>query len=260
MLYSNERHKGFDAALRARGFSSQALPPVPHDVEYTGKAKRYNAARLWCASLKLPVGIYCADDAVGRSAVTACREAGIDVPTQASIIGTTNDEFACEKSDPALSSVDINAMQIGFKGATLMLRLLDGHKPPCKPIRVPPRGLVVRESSSDVAGLEPTLARVIGHIRAEGGKGLRVTDVTTAFGLSRSVLYRLFRDSLGHSPAKEIMLARMARAKALLVDTDQTLKSIAAAVGFPSVQRMAQAFRRHEQMRPSDYRRQYRLR
>jgi AraC family transcriptional regulator len=66
--------------------------------------------------------------------------------------------------------------------------------------------------------------------------------------------------SLGRGPAKEILRVRVEHAKTLLAETDETLKSVAADLGFRSLAHFAYVFRRETGITPAEYRGQNRLR
>ncbi len=257
--YARQRYEGIRGALAERGLEPRLLETPPR-MEWVDEPQRRETVERWREALDPPVAIFCADDHIGRSVIEWSIEAGLSVPGEVSVLGATNDELACERSQPPLSSVDISSQEIGYRGAELLMRLAAGEQPPDEPVLVPPRGVVVRESSEVLAIRDPRIAEVLGFIRAHPGEAISVEQLTQRFALSRSALYRGFHDLLGRSPAKEIMRVRIQHAKTLLAASDQPLKHVAAKSGFASFQRMSQVFRRELNITPGEYRRQFRVR
>jgi AraC family transcriptional regulator len=69
---------------------------------------------------------------------------------------------------------------------------------------------------------------------------------------------RAFKASMGRPPHAYLRDLRIARAKAMLVETDLPLTEIAALVGYEAPQTLGKAFRRETGVTPSDYRRERR--
>ncbi len=66
-------------------------------------------------------------------------DAAAAVPDEVAVIGVDNDEYLCHLSIPPLTSVDVNAEQIGYEAAALLDRMMQGRKPPTKPQQLAPR-------------------------------------------------------------------------------------------------------------------------
>ena len=75
-----------------------------------------------------------------------------------------------------------------------------------------------------------------------------------AAGMSRFHFSRAFRRSMGQSPSVWFIRQRIARARQLLRETDQTVIEIGLEVGYGSPSHFAQIFRRETGVSPSDYR------
>ncbi len=76
-------------------------------------------------------------------------------------------------------------------------------------------------------------------------------------GVSEDHLYTLFRRHLGLSPHRHILELRIAKAKQMLAGTETSIKQIAAACGFQSLEVFYRQFRRLTGTTPAQYRRQY---
>ena len=68
---------------------------------------------------------------------------------------------------------------------------------------------------------------------------------------------RVFRRVFGVTPAKFVERARVARARVLLEEEDQTLDQIASHAGFGSAERMRRSFARQLHVVPDQYRRNF---
>ncbi|MEI8140407.1 MAG: DNA-binding transcriptional regulator [bacterium] len=210
----------------------------------------------WIRTLPKPVGV-CSTDIWSREIATACRLQGVRVPEQVAIIGVDNDELMCEACDPPLSSVAVPWEKIGFEGAALLRRLLNGEPPPTLPILIPPTGVVERRSSAIVAATDPDVATAVRYIQEHAHEPISVNDLARSVGLGQRTLERRFVKCMGASPQRSLRKVRIVRAKRLLTETQLPIKTIAARTGFSSPERLATVFRRHEGQSPMAYRRQF---
>lgn len=101
----------------------------------------------WMDGWNLPIGIYVGADSIGRIVVQKCRERGWRVPEDVAVIAGRNEVTLCEHPRPSLTSVEMDYEQVGYVAARLLHQLMDGEKPPSKPILLAPQGLVIREST-----------------------------------------------------------------------------------------------------------------
>jgi AraC family transcriptional regulator len=90
-------------------------------------------------------------------------------------------------------------------------------------------------------------------------ESLSVVEMAAAARLSRSFFSRAFGASFGSSPHAYVMARRIARAKALMQDTDEPLAQIAVACGLSDQAHLSRLFRRHAGMTPSAWRRRAQL-
>jgi LacI family transcriptional regulator len=176
------------------------------------------------------------------------------VPDEVAVLGVDDDEILCELSQPPLSSIDANANGVGMRGAEILDRLLAGKAPPEDTVLVPPCFVVTRQSTSTIATEDPTVAAAMGFIRDHAGDGIHVDDVVASVRISRATLERRFRDSIGRSPAEEIVRIRMKRTKLLLAETDYKLRTVASLAGFGSSSQLVTAFKRITGFTPGEYR------
>lgn len=87
------------------------------------------------------------------------------------------------------------------------------------------------------------------------GERARIADLAAAAGLSPSRFRELFARRFGVSPRSYGRLARIRRAKELLVASPLSIAEVARRTGFADVHAFSKAFRSVEQVPPSAYRR-----
>jgi LacI family transcriptional regulator len=260
--YSEQRRAGFVQCLAEAGHevTVYAGPPYAHTVNLFSiegaSLVRERELAGWIASLPKPIGLMACDDARAQQALNACGQYGIAVPDEVAVIGVDNDEVLCELSDPPLSSIDSNASKIGYEGAALLHRIIEGEEPPAEEVLVRPRNVVVRRSTDVLAVTDSRVAAAMHFIREHACDGILIDDVLQHLRLPRSTLERRFTKLLGHSPRAEIARVQLQRVKELLRTTDFSLAKIARLAGFNYVESMYYAFKKATGRTPGQYRKQ----
>lgn len=195
--------------------------------------------------LPKPLGTMAQYDAEALNIFRACQLANLLVPEQVAVVGVDNDPIYCELGGIPLSSVASNREMIGYKGAELLDRLMQGDKAPIQPLRIAPTGLVIRKSSDIVAVDDVSVARALGFIAEHYREPITVQDVVAVSGSSRRNLYIKFADTIGHSIRGEILRQRLDRAKHLLRETGEKLVCIAQESGFEDPATLSKTFKQH---------------
>jgi LacI family transcriptional regulator len=211
----------------------------------------------WVAELPKPVAVLAANDICGMRLIDACRLAGEAVPDQVAVLGVDNDEILCTLTTPPLSSIDLNAEQIGYEAATRLDRMMRGAValPPLN--LVVPNGVVQRQSTNALAIEDEQLVAALEFIREHACEGISVTDVVKPARLSRRVLEQRFAATLNRTPKQEIMRTRIERAKQLLRETDLPVTQIAGQMGYASFNYFCTVFRREVGISPLAFRRRH---
>jgi LacI family transcriptional regulator len=250
LAYVREHQEAFAAALDQAGHSCHALGLNP-GLETAGRPSRLIE---WLRSLPKPVGVLTWANVQGRAVIDACRRAGLLVPEDVSVLSGVDDPLLCECCMPHLSAITVAAEQIGEQAAELLQLMIERKPLPPTPIRVPPLGIVTRQSTDTLAIGDPLLVQAIGFIREHATEPIRVEDVLRVVPLSRRSLERAFQELLGRSPAQEIRRVRLERAKHLLATTDLPIPKVARASGFGTGEYLAKFFRQATRMTPLRYR------
>src|SRR5690606_29286054 len=121
LIVSKKRVKGYKKALMEAGidFDENLLFSGSFD-EKTG----YDYARQISKIKPLPDGLIVADDLVAFGAVKAFENLGIDIPRDIAIASFNNSTLAKHSNVP-LTSVDINAIQLGRKAMDLLVDAIE---------------------------------------------------------------------------------------------------------------------------------------
>jgi LacI family transcriptional regulator len=192
--------------------------------------------------------------------VQAGHRRGWRIPDDVSIVAGKNQETLCEQPRPSLTSIEIGYDRIGYAAAELLDRLMRGLEPPTEPIRVPPQGLVVRESTDFFAVDDDVVAAALAYIASHSHRHIGPDDVARAVGAGTRTLQNYFRKTIKRPIATEIRRVRIERAKRELAQSDRALAAIARDAGFGTIQRLYEVFRRELGMSPGAYRKQRQLR
>jgi AraC family transcriptional regulator len=110
-----------------------------------------------------------------------------------------------------------------------------------------------------MGGLSPkVLLRAIERLRSDSDTDVSLAALASDAGLSRFHFCRAFKESTGLSPHAWLRQHQLEQAMNMLRDTDDSIVSIAAALGYSSQTAFAAAFRKLTGETPSDWRRRIR--
>ena len=245
------RYSGFTERCRAeRWVAEEALP---------GRSKDHWAAFMRWMSAKLkaaakPLGVLTYDEADAARLLEAAEHSGLSVPEELAILSVGNDPLMCENQPVPLSSIDQNLELGGYEAAALLDRLMDGGKPPRRPLLIPPSGIALRRSTDIIASRSQLVRATLDYIAQNIGRPFGAAQIATALHVSRNMLDRLFRADMNRSIGHEILRQRLALAKLLLRNSRKSVEDIAAETGFSSSSYLINTFRAATGMTPRTYR------
>jgi LacI family transcriptional regulator len=251
--YQDERSDRFSQAIADCGFSCDVFRPRTARAKSWDREQQEIAA--WLRRLPKPVALMTCHDDRGQQVLDACLRADINVPDEVAILGVDNDPFLCNLSRPQLSSIDVNPERIGYEAAALLDRIMKGGRRPRQPLMFEPRGLVVRQSTDVAAVSDPHVAHAVRLIRTHASRGVNIKELVFQVPISRSALFRRFKDRLGHSPKQELTRVRLDRAKVLLCQSDLPIAAVAERAGYSEAKHFIAIFRRATGQSPLRFRR-----
>jgi LacI family transcriptional regulator len=258
--YSLRRETGFRQTIESKGLRV--------DCYYERRQRPFDPmGRLWALDKRIqrwiralpkPVGIFAPNDLWGVQLTEVCHHTGLQVPEEVAIVGVDNDDLLCGLSRPPLSSVALPGGRVGYEAAALLDRLLAGARAEPEPLLLPPVGVVTRRSTEILAVADHEVATVLGFIRKQRQRQIRVKDILQEVQLSRRSLERRFRTVVGRSLLDEIRRVHVERARNLLAETDLPMHVVAERSGFADGRRFSTVIREVTGFTPTAYRRQFR--
>jgi LacI family transcriptional regulator len=251
--YPDHRGQEFARVTASAGFACSMFTP-PRSRQSSGWLADYERASQWLAKLEKPVAIFASDAYPARQLAEVCQRDGVRIPDEVAILAGDNDDLLCNVAWPPLSSVLLASHRIGREACSLLEQLMSGSPPPAEPVLIPPVRVIERLSTAVVGIADEELIPILQAIRDRATQGLSVNDLLEEFPISRRGLELRCRREIGRTPAEEIRRVRIERARQLLTETDQSIDSIAHAVGLSSGPVLSHLFRKHEGITPGELR------
>lgn len=255
--YSNERLRGFREEASPFASVHEWLVPLPGSGSFRW-GDQEKAIDRWLNSLVRPIGIFASTDLRAALLLTACERLGIKVPHEIAILGVDNDPLVCELNTPNLSSVSRNDLAVGRQAAMLLELLIRQKTRSSEWLRLPPDGVLARESTRTLAVEDPVIAEAVEHIQTHLEQSFGAEEIVRRVPLSRRHFESRFRLAVGLSPYAFINNLRVERAKSLLAlkHDRPSITEIARSCGFNSETRFRLVFRRTTGFLPSAWIRQ----
>jgi LacI family transcriptional regulator len=257
-IWARQRGDAFRRVVQAAGARGFVFAPPRGAVRQPGSDAEIRALADWLAPLPRPLGVFACYDGRAQQVLEACQLRGWAVPDELAVLGVDNDEVLCELCSPPLSSVLPNARRIGYEAASMLARMMRGERLTSQTRFVEPVRVVERQSTEAVSVADARVAQALRFIREHVGERIDVSDVLRAVPMSRTLLERKFHAALGHSPHREIVQQRIARAKHLLVESEVSIAVVAELAGFDNASYLSVAFRRETGESPYAYRARHR--
>jgi LacI family transcriptional regulator len=249
------RHRGFSKTLGQAGFTCEEWiwrPGQQKPSDYWMAKSRWLQQKL--RSMSLPGAVFAFRDAEAANVLDACLQAGFAVPEEVAILGVDNHELICESVHVPLSSVHHDLEKVGYEGAALLDRLMQGAPPPTQPILICPKGIITRRSTDVLAVNHEPSRRALRFIRENYQRNIGVTEAVQASGMARRTLEKTFRQSIGRTIHEELIRVRLARSRELLRQSDLSVTEIAARTGFRTAQYFSRVFHEAMSVTPRRYR------
>ncbi len=193
-------------------------------------------------SLPRPMGLFAANDSYAVELMDACRKAGLSIPSDASVVGVDNEEFLCENTTPALTSICPDFEDEGYTAIAMLSAMLAGKAvPPLVACGLQPT--VVRKSAMGERYAESLVNRAMSIINDKAASGLTVSDVCESLKISRRLLDMRFKEIRGLSPKEAITARRLEALRKLLRSSSDPISVVCRKCGFGSANHPKKLFR-----------------
>lgn len=250
--WAHEREIAFKKIATENGFSAavyQGYETKPENWSYT-----LNRLADWLQSLPEPTGIIAVTDSRARHLLQVCDHLGFMVPDKIAVIGIDNEELTQYLSRVSLSSVEQGTKRMGYEAAKMLHQRLSGRLTANARLLIPPVKVHERQSTDYKSLKDPYVIQAMHYIRLNACKGIKVEQVLSHVGISRSNLENRFKDETDHSIHQEIHNIKLEKAKNLLSTTTLSIQEISEVCGYPSLQYMYSVFKKECDITPKDFR------
>ncbi|MEI8293369.1 MAG: DNA-binding transcriptional regulator [bacterium] len=254
---NEERREGFSETIAKEGHRLVVLPTLHELRNFTWRGNwSRNLSKIGdaLAALPKPCAVFCYNDCAAATILSTCQEVGIPVPEQVAIAGVDNDELLCESVQVPLTSVMHDLEGVGYHGAALLERLMNREQVAHESPRIPPKGIMMRQSTDMLAVENVEVARALRHIWENySDSNLQVSSVVEATRISRRPLEIAFKREVGRTINHEIARIRIDKVKDLLLRTEMSVREITEATGFTRPNHLHRVFKHHAGLSPRDY-------
>ena len=255
-FWSQERKQGFIDALNLNG---RKFIDFNWPKKVDSATQKTKVLQKFLQDLPKPCAIFAANDALAADVITAAKLSNITIPDDVAILGVDNSLDICEHTTPTLSSIEPDFRR-GGNLAMLMLLAVMRNKGGFEGLRHRTFGdlhVVRRLSTKRFRTSDPIVIQAIDLIRKKACMGLKAAEVAQIFPCSRRMADLRFTRAVGHSILDEIQSVRLYRAKQLLLNPSQNLKSISDFCGFKHQNSLRKFFHQETGMTLSDWRKQH---
>lgn len=206
-------------------------------------------------SLPKPCAVYTKSDYDSAWLANLCHRAGLQIPDEIAILGADDNLLICVNQRVPLSSVKYDLGRIGYEGAHMLHRLMDGNTLSSRLELISPTGVAIRQSTDALAVNDPLIRDVVAYLKNNYKGALGTDALAQQFGVSRRQLETKFRVAMSSSIREFLIRIRLAEAKRLLLKTDESIETIAAIAGFCHAPHFSSTFRKENGMSPTEFRR-----
>lgn len=200
------------------------------------------------STLPHPTALLAANDVIAEQVLSACRTLTLRVPEDISVIGVDNDTFTCTATRPALSSLEPDFNEAGYRAAVMLDALMRGRAPRHWAKRPGLARFVPRDSTKTLSPATKLVQDATAFIEANVFSGITAADVIDHLRVSRSLANLRFRELTGKSIGQTLTERRLTECEHLLKTTNWPFHRIAKSVGYNSPDILRNLFRsRHGQ-------------
>jgi len=126
---------------------------IPYIPEYVVESQfnfkgGYQAMKILLELKDPPTAVFAASDLDAIGALAAMKDKNINIPGDISLAGFNN-SWIIEQLSPPLTTVETDPYTMGFDGANILIKLIEGNAPPVTHIVFEPK-LIIRGSTGPV--------------------------------------------------------------------------------------------------------------
>ncbi len=195
------------------------------------------------------------DDTVALYVRRITHQLKIQVPQDASIISLV-DSLSCGLPKHSITSVILPDREMGYQAARIIGRTLGGLPAPNDTTWIDALHITCRSSSVE-SGQDLAIDRAKKFIEENATRGITVADVMTFQQTSRVTFERQFQAAAGCTPGDYIRQIKVGKAKALLIETTQSIESIGKTCGYQSPAKFSSFFKRAVGISPATFRQRH---
>lgn len=251
-FWCREREHGFREALALNG----KTPRIFRSAGSATATARNQMLRDFLARLPRPCEVFAANDETAAETMAAAKMLGLSIPQDLSILGVDDIPSICEHTEPTLSSIQPDFRTGGSIAMLMLLAVIHDGKDFRGPRQRTFGDLRIerRLSTKRLPHPDASVSNALDLIRRKACAGLTAAEVAGRFPCSRRMADKRFRKATGHSILDEIQSVRLERAKLLLMNPNQQLKSISDFCGLRTPNALRKFFRKETGMTLSAWR------
>lgn len=253
VCWSDDRCAGFRGRIEEAGLGANFHSYTLQEID---ELWHYDARKLqsWILSLPKPIAIMACDDNQGSMVIEACNTAGVNIPSELSLIGVDNDEVICNLSNPTLSSIFVDIEKGGYELAMMAERMIGDRSYRGGDIILHPKKIVSRMTTSVYATDDKAILDTLQFIHSNIEKKISVKDVLREIPLSRRLLEIRFKNIIGESLYQYISRVRVEYFAELLLTTNDSVVNIAYSMGENDSKSIARRFKALKGCTPNEWR------
>ena len=253
VCWSDERCEGFRKEVERSRTGSKVYVYNMQDIDRLWYYER-DRLREWLQTLPKPIGIMACDDNQGNNLVEACHSAGVKIPSEVSVLGVDNDELLCDLGSTALSSIQVDIEEGGYRTAELIETLVTNPDAAVGDVVLNPVKVVERISTAAFATDDVQIQKAVKFIHQNYQKKISVKDVMEEVALSRRLLERRFKSVTGQTLYQYISDQKIKHFAEMLLSTSDQVINIALSLGENDTKSISRRFKQIYGCSPNEWR------
>lgn len=238
-FYSKERMMAFRQTMKRAGYET-------HVFAENKTCCHSHSLEEWLHALPKPAAVMASTDMCAQNVIKVCRNEGIAVPSQVSVIGVDHDVAQHAKCGMSISSVIQNSKLMGMRAVRELDFLFKHPKWKGRPheVLIPAKGVFAGESTSRSVTSMRLASIALDFISSNCIRNISASDVATHIGCSRRLIDMRFTEVFGSTIHKAIVKARMTEVKRRILRGER-VGDIVRAMRFASANQLYQMYKRH---------------